>query len=119
MRVTFQEIALYGKKSVACAGGCGRRLGRSQKFYQTLNPFNKLPDGTLKGREDIYVELLAQIKKWKLLPDICKHCPTEIASLDAETTEMELEETLADMDRIDEWELLAELERQDRERAGE
>lgn len=75
MRVTFKEVSLTGHSSALCAGGCGRRLQRSRRFYQTLNPFNKLPDGTLKSADDIYEELKKNIAQWKQAPVTCKHCP--------------------------------------------
>jgi len=74
MKVYFREISLPGTKSVKCAGGCGRRLNRQKKFFQTLNPFNKLPDGSLKGIEDIYLELRESIRQWRGEPEFCKNC---------------------------------------------
>ena len=74
MRVNFQEVKLFGEKSVKCSGGCGRRLKRTKKFYQTLSPFNKTMDGRPKGYDDIYPELKADIQKWKAQPEKCSHC---------------------------------------------
>lgn len=73
MRVNFQEVGLYATKSVKCPV-CGKRLRRSRKFYQTMNPFNKLPDGTIKSANDIYLELRAQAKTWEATAERCQKC---------------------------------------------
>lgn len=73
MRVSFQEIKIYASKSVKCPA-CGKRLQRSRKFYQTMNPFNKLPDGTVKSADDIYKELRAQAKEWEKTAERCRKC---------------------------------------------
>jgi hypothetical protein len=74
MRLTFNEVAIRPTKTVKCAGGCGRRLKRTTKIFQTINPFNKTADGAIKTREDIYTELYAKATAWKAEPEICKHC---------------------------------------------
>lgn len=77
MRITFQEVRLYGEKSIKCAGGCGRRLKRQKKFYQTLSPFNKRPDGVVKNHDDIYPELKTALAVWRAKPETCGHCMAE------------------------------------------
>jgi hypothetical protein len=72
-RITFDEVCAYGQKSVKCPS-CGKKLKRSRKFFQTLNPFNKLPDGTPKNRKDIYAELSVEIASWKKEPETCALC---------------------------------------------
>jgi len=74
MRITFHEVKLYGEKSFKCSAGCGRRLQRRKKFYQTLNPFNKKKDGTPKEVDDIYQELRAELKVWSEQTEKCSHC---------------------------------------------
>jgi predicted methyltransferase len=74
MRVNFQEVKLFGDKTVKCCGGCGRRLKRTKKFYQTLNPFNKTTEGRIKEYDDIYPELKAELAAWKTQPERCSHC---------------------------------------------
>lgn len=72
--VTFNEVAIHGQKAVKCAGGCKRVLRRSQKFWQTLSPFNKNASGALKTREEIYDELMRERRTWLKQPETCKHC---------------------------------------------
>lgn len=74
--ITFNEVAIQGQKSVKCSGGCGRRLKRSKKFWQTLSPFNKNAAGELKTREEIYEELRAERNAWLNETETCSHCAT-------------------------------------------
>jgi hypothetical protein len=76
--VTFNEVSIQGMKSTKCAGGCGRVLKRSRKFWQTLSPFNKSAAGALKTRDEIYEELRAERNAWLNEPETCKHCPRAI-----------------------------------------
>lgn len=71
---TFQEVNLYGTKSVKCAGNCGRTLKRQRKFWQTLNPWNKNAAGELKTVADIRTELQLELDRWQQEPEVCKHC---------------------------------------------
>jgi len=80
-KIFFEEINLYGHKNVKCAGGCGRRLTRSKKFYQTLNPFNKLPTGEIKSGQDIYYELAISRSAWEKDPETCIHCQKKIKEI--------------------------------------
>jgi len=72
--VRFEEVKWRADKSLKCAGGCGKRLKRSITFSQTINPFNKLPDGTVKDRPDIYKELKQEAEAWKTEPVTCDRC---------------------------------------------
>lgn len=44
--LTFREVALWGERSGNCA--CGKKRTRRQKFYQTINPFNRNRAGQMK-----------------------------------------------------------------------
>lgn len=70
-RVTFEEVARYAQKSGKCL--CGTFRVRKRKFYQTLSPFNKV-NGVPKTREQVAVELSAEIKAWQSEPIICSKC---------------------------------------------
>lgn len=73
MKVYFQEVKYHEKKSGKCSV-CGKTCTISKKFYQTLNPFNKNADGTIKTHGDIYKELMIQIKEWEKIPPIHGKC---------------------------------------------
>lgn len=67
MRVNFQEVAIRSSKS-GCCPRCDKRASRSEKFWQTINPFNKTADGRVKGRNDIYAELMIKRDAWAQEP---------------------------------------------------
>lgn len=69
----FQEISLQGIKNLPCSG-CGKKLRRQRKFFQTLNPFNKAADGSPKTVTQIDAELTEQIEQWKQEPETCGNC---------------------------------------------
>lgn len=71
-RINFDEVSLGGTKSGKCA--CGKRRTRSQKFWQTINPFNKNADGTIKTREDILAKLRIEREEWRAKPITCEAC---------------------------------------------
>jgi hypothetical protein len=48
----------------------GRRRQKTEKFYQTVNPFNKNKDGSLKTREQIYKEVCQERDKWLVREEI-------------------------------------------------
>jgi len=71
-RTTFREVSTTGRKRFVCA--CGRKLTRNKKFYQTLNPFNKVKaTGEIKTGEQIMVEIMAERKAWESVADRCTH----------------------------------------------
>lgn len=72
--ITFDEVAIRGEKSVKCSAGCGRRLKRSRKFWQTFSPFNKNSLGKIKGKAEIQRELIVERDKWITEPEKCSHC---------------------------------------------
>lgn len=69
---TFGEVAVWGHKTGKC--GCGKRRDRREKFWQTLNSFNRTADGTPKTREQIEAELVAQRDAWVSQPITCATC---------------------------------------------
>jgi len=70
--IRFIEVSMRAEKSVKCQ--CGKRLKRSKTFCQTINPFNKREDGAIKERDDIYRELVVEVKQWKTEPETCTQC---------------------------------------------
>ena len=68
--LTFNEVKLQAKKSGKCVI-CGKRRNRAKTFWQTLNPFNKNADGTVKTRFDINTELQTQANIWQREPINC------------------------------------------------
>lgn len=61
MKVTFNEVAIKATKRWK---EDGKARTQTRKFYQTLNPFNKNADGTVKTREQILIEITAERDDW-------------------------------------------------------
>ena len=62
----FSEVSRIRHASGSCPG-CGKAVRRQRKFSQTLNPFNRNPDGTVKNVRDIQEELSVEAGQW--VPD--------------------------------------------------
>jgi hypothetical protein len=73
MRITFDYVQLRDSKNCKCRA-CGKRLRLSKTFRQTLNPFNKNADGTLKDSTGIHGELKVEAAAWQKQREICKGC---------------------------------------------
>jgi hypothetical protein len=69
----FDEVTYPVTKKVPCRA-CGKTLTRSTTLIQTVNPFNKNPDGTMKTEEQIWTELRAQAQAWTPSNDIHSAC---------------------------------------------
>lgn len=74
-RITYDKIERMFRKTVKCAGSCGRYVTRQKTFFQTMNPFNvheltKLP----KDYQQIIRELHEEGGLWQLVPETCPHC---------------------------------------------
>lgn len=69
----FERVPLTATKNVPCAG-CGKKIRRQRTFEQTINPFNKNADGSVKDYADIYRELEAKADAWKAEPEIHTAC---------------------------------------------
>ena len=69
----FEEVRLYGSKSGICQI-CGKKAVRTQKFYQTINPFNKSADGSIKTHSVITEELKLLLDAWKAQPVLHAKC---------------------------------------------
>jgi hypothetical protein len=66
MRVTFEEVGFKLKKTGKCPI-CDKRMVRTERFFQTLNPWNML-DGRPKTREEILEQERTKGAAWKNTP---------------------------------------------------
>ncbi len=71
MITRFNDIGLTGKKRFKCE--CGKRIVRQKRFSQTLNPFNRKPDGFIKTQGEILTECRDELIKWTNIVDPCTH----------------------------------------------
>lgn len=67
---SFREASLRAEKTSNCVT-CGKRRKRAKTFWQTVNPFNKKADGTVKSLFDIIEENKANAYAWKEKPIDC------------------------------------------------
>ena len=75
--ITFNEVKIHATKSGKCIT-CGKRRRRARTFWQTLNPYNKKADGTVKIPSDIRKELYIEAQGWREKPiDCCGTSPEE------------------------------------------
>ncbi len=73
MRIKFNEVSIIAHKSLPCPK-CHKRVKRQKKFWQTINPFNRIPDGTIKSREIIQDEITREAATWREKPELCSKC---------------------------------------------
>ena len=61
-RIKFETVKRTARKTVIVDG---KKRKRQKTFEQTINPFNKNPDGSVKTRADIIKELNSECRKWE------------------------------------------------------
>lgn len=61
-RYTFDEISIKRTKRYTDADGKKRQ--KTRKFSQTLNPFNRNRDGSLKNYDQIMEEITKEADAW-------------------------------------------------------
>ena len=44
---------------------CGKRVRRSRTFTQTVSPFNRNPDGTVRTRAQVSAAVVAKSRTWQ------------------------------------------------------
>lgn len=62
MRVTFDEVAV--KATRYYKDPSGKRRQETKRFFQTVNPFNRNADGSVKTREQIQKEVQEECSAW-------------------------------------------------------
>lgn len=62
MIIHFQEVAI--KATRKWTDDDGKKRQKTRKFSQTLNPYNRNIDGSVKTRDEILKELLCQRDEW-------------------------------------------------------
>ena len=62
MRINYEEVKLKATRYYKDENGKKRQ--QTKTFSQTINPFNKNHDGTIKTRDDIWKELVIKCKEF-------------------------------------------------------
>lgn len=71
--VRFQPLRQRATRTGKCTV-CGKAATRSTTFEQTLNPWNKHPDGCVKSARDIGRELATEAAAWSAEPPTHVKC---------------------------------------------
>ena len=71
MRLDFEQVQVRARKSFRCA--CGKRLIRSKRFWQTVNPWNLGASGEPKTCREILDQLHEERNEWMRTIDPCTH----------------------------------------------
>ena len=69
---TYQRITHIAKRRVTCAV-CGRKVNRQRMFGQTVNPWNKNTDGTVKTFMEVLAAVQVEAMLWEADDDCGKH----------------------------------------------
>ena len=69
----FQKISVKDTKKIKCKK-CGKSTQETREFWQTVNPFNKNKDGSVKTIAEIYSEIGAELNEWMKKPLECNKC---------------------------------------------
>lgn len=72
IRLSFAEVGVEGEKSGKCL--CGKRRKRKERFSETINPFNKNPDGTIRTEAQIVATQKIKCDKWLTRQIYCEAC---------------------------------------------
>lgn len=62
MKIVFNEVSVKGVRR--WTDESGKKRQETRKFFQTINPFNKNADGTVKTKEEILIEITKQRDLW-------------------------------------------------------
>lgn len=73
VRHNFQRVKLSVTKRGDCAV-CGQAATRRHTEWESLNPFNTNPDGSVKNANDILASLKPKLDAWMLLPVTHARC---------------------------------------------
>ena len=70
---TYERVERRVEKTVPCRF-CGKKIKRATTLGQTINPWNKNADGTVKNRYQIQAELKQRAETWHPVNDIHGKC---------------------------------------------
>ena len=68
----YQQVKHTAKRRVTCEE-CGLKFNRQRTFTQTVNPFNKNPDGSVKTFMEVMAAVRVKAALWEADPDCGNH----------------------------------------------
>jgi hypothetical protein len=73
----YEEVSAPARRKGNCPV-CGKATLRAKRFTQTVNPFNRNADGTVKTRAEVLASVDAQAMAWE--PDFTHYACREALS---------------------------------------
>lgn len=70
---TYEEVSSRGRKSGPCEV-CGKPATRSRTFTNTVNPWNRNPDGTVRTRAEVWAHVNELRHAWEAQPVLHERC---------------------------------------------
>jgi hypothetical protein len=70
IRYHYEPVRVTAVKKLPCPV-CGKLLRRQRTFQETINPFNKNPDGTQKTSREVLASVQARAEDWRTVPETC------------------------------------------------
>lgn len=62
--VTYPVVTVHAERKGRCPL-CHRRVTRRMTFENTVNPFNRTPDGHVRTREEVRAKLREEAARWQ------------------------------------------------------
>lgn len=72
----FPPVSLTGTKSGDCTV-CGKKARRSRKFTNTVSPFNRNPDGTVRTTDEVRQHVRELVREWESEPVMHAGCESQ------------------------------------------
>ncbi len=70
----YEEVKMSGQKRGKCPHG--KYITRRKTFCNTINPFNKNEDGSIKNHYEVSLHVMDLVKIWKEQPITDCNCET-------------------------------------------
>lgn len=68
--VTYDRLTVTGHKTLPCPE-CGKRVRRQRTFGQTVSPYNRNSDGTVKTAAEVRASVVASVREWERVVEPC------------------------------------------------
>jgi len=69
---TYEQVTARADRKGRCPG-CGRVVRRSRTVMNTVSPFNKNPDGTVRTPAEVQAKVAAEAAAWDPEPEHFRH----------------------------------------------
>lgn len=70
--ITYTAVSVKAVRRGRCPG-CQKRVTRSQTFTNTISPFNRNPDGTVRTYQEVQARVTELAASWEPGPEVFRH----------------------------------------------